>query len=296
MCPEITIGSFVMQTEKLVHLLCIVVMLIACILTRKKYNFTTKRALIIFVYMMFLSEPEQRLMGEIQNLLIQLVSNGELIQDNAQRILGTFFFRPLLIMLIAKFLGEKTRKILDYIAPITFIQFAIGKLACLVNGCCHGIPYENGIFNDKLSCNVFPVQLYESLSTLVVVIILFALALSKIKFRKGSIFPLGVILYSLTRYFWENYRYYDNQWESDFMLGMNFWQFWSVIAIIMSVIWLLVLYLNPKYAECSFEADECSPLCKIEEKIKESFNKIKPQNKTIVHHNKNKKRYQKKNH
>lgn len=253
MCPNINIGSLELSSTTVMYLLGSVGLFIFCLLTRKKYKISLKMAVFYSLILIVAGLVEFKIMGEIQNLCIKLASDGELILGGSTRILGVLVFQPLFIFILSLFTGDKFRKIADFIAPGTFICFVFGKSACIFEGCCHGYPDENGIYSVSYEGYVFPVQVYEAISTVAVVVLLVILMSKRIKLRAGSLFPIGSVFYSILRIFWENYRYYDNPWELDFFLGMSFWQFICVLVIIGSVIWLVILYSKKKYAECSLD-------------------------------------------
>ncbi len=293
MCPEIVFGNFSIGSEKLFHFIGALGLTIYCLCTRKKYNISKIMAVVYSVVLVGAGLVEFQIMGKIQDVLINIASNGEISLGNSRRIIGVLFFQPIFIYLLSLITGDKFRKIADFIAPGTFICFVFGKIACLLRGCCHGYPYENGLYSDNLGANAFPVQLYESLTTILVVLALTILLHNKIKIRKGSLFPIGSILYSIIRFYWENYRYYDNQWEKNYFLGMNFWQTCCVLVIIISVIWLIVLYAVPKYAECSFEKSDRALLPIIENKLR-TYAEEKRERNRVHHTTKDKKRNKKK--
>ncbi len=295
MYPEIIIGNLTLNSTNVFHLIGSIGLLIYCVFTRKRYNISKMMAVIYSVVLVGAGLVEFQIMGRIQSILIELVSNGELVLNSSRRILGVLVFQPIFIYLLSLFTGDRFRKLADFIAAGTFICFVFGKIACFMQGCCHGFPDEKGLFSAEYGGNVFPVQLYESISTIFVVIVLTVLLSKRFRLRVGSLFPIGSILYSVIRLFWENFRYYDNQWEEDFFLKMNFWQFWCIIVIIISIIWLIILYKKTEYAECDFEKDSKAIMPVLLEKSALVIEKIKHRNdKNIVHHNKNKKKYQKK--
>lgn len=294
MCPEFEIGNLIISSVKVFHTIGALGLLIYCLITRKKYNITKLMAVIYSVVLVGAGLVEFQIMGKIQDILINIASGGEIVLGNSRRIIGVLFFQPIFIYLLSLITGDKFRKIADFIAPGTFICFVFGKIACFTQGCCHGYPDPNGFFTDNLGEKAFPVQLYESATTILVVVVLTILLSKRIKIRRGSLFPIGSILYSIIRFYWENYRYYDNQWEKDYFLGMNFWQVCCVLVIIISVIWLIVLYSAPKYAKCSMEKNEKALLPVMKKKIDTYAEEKKERNK--VHHtakdkkrNKNKK-------
>ncbi|MBQ7295319.1 MAG: prolipoprotein diacylglyceryl transferase [Clostridia bacterium] len=292
MYPKIILGSLELSSTNVFHLIGATGLLIYCLFTRKKYNITKAMAVFYSVFLVCAGLVEFRIMGKIQSALLEITSSGELVLETSRRILGVMLFQPIVIFVLSFFTGDKFRKIADFIAPGTFICFVFGKIACLLEGCCYGYPDTNGVYSAICKTNVFPVQLYESLSAVVVVAILTVLLSDKIRLRKGSLFPIGSILYSVVRIFWENYRYYDNQWEKEFFLGMNFWQTVCVVVIIISVIWLIVLYTKSEYAECSFESCKDTLITKgiaVYKKYKLDKRKKSTNYKPIVHSKKKRK-------
>lgn len=266
---------------------------ISFLLKRKRYGFTLQRALIYTLVLIGAGMIELKLMGGIRSVCMSLVSGGEFIPDARVRIFGAIIFQPIWCYIVSLFSGDKFRKLTDSLAPETFMYFIFGKIECLLSGCCHGIPWDTGIYSHKLEQTVFPVQIYEALATLVVVIILYALTNCK-ALRMGSLFPIGTILYSIPRFVFENYRYYDQKVESEFFLGMTFWQMWCVISIIISVVWLVVLYSKSDYAEGALETNKNALIYIGSERIRGFISNKRRKNKNFVHHNKNKKKYQKK--
>ncbi len=253
MYPEIVLGSFTMQSQKACYIVGAIGLLIYSLCTRKKYKLTIPMAVFYSLVLVVAGLIEFKIMGSIQSWLIEIKSNGELVLGGSTRIFGVLLFQPIMIWLVSFLAGDKYRKIADFIAPGTFICFIFGKLACVFEGCCHGASDPNGIYSVIAEEKVFPVSLYESLSVIPVVIILAVISYKCKNLRAGSLFPIGSILYCIPRMIWENYRYYDNPYQADFALGLNFWQFFCVIALIIDIVWLVILYKNKKYKECVYE-------------------------------------------
>lgn len=266
-----------------------------CCIVRKKYGYSAFKAVFFSLCIVFLGIIDCKLMSWFQSWLLNLISDGVVPFENSVRFIGVIVFEPLIILPLVYFSGEKYRKIMDYAVPGNIAALMFGKISCFFTGCCYGIPFEHGVYNETLGCNSFPVQLCESITSFIAIATVYLLLYKSKKIRKGSLFPIGSIIYCITRIFWEEYRYYDNEWQLDFFFGLNTWQFWCVVAIITSVIWLLILYLNPKYAECDFAAKENAPFEHVEKKFDEIWYYLKHRNdKNIVHHDKNKKKYKKK--
>lgn len=89
------------------------------------------------------------------------------------------------------------------------VYLFFGKIACFLQGCCYGIPWEHGPYY----CNPYhpgkqvPTQLIETFW--VVLIFIFLLKYRK-KAKPGTIFPMYMILYSATRFCSEFLRREDN--------------------------------------------------------------------------------------
>ena len=288
MYPTITIGSTELSSYNLFFALGAIGLLIYSLRTRKKYDLSLLRATFYSIFLVAAGLYEFKIMGAIQSYFIELKSNGEVILGGSSRIFGVLIFQPIMIYILSLFTGDKFRKIADFIAPGTLICFVFGKFACFLEGCCHGLPDENGVFSHIAEQNVFPVQLYESLSVIPAVVILTILLYKSNKLRMGSLFPIGGILYCIPRMFWENYRYYDNIYQADFFFKLNFWQFFCIIAIVMYVVWLILLYRMPKFAACSLD-NRHKPIVEFISKINISTKHVTAKNTKKPTQNKKKK-------
>jgi phosphatidylglycerol:prolipoprotein diacylglycerol transferase len=87
-------------------------------------------------------------------------------------------------------------KLCDFFAPLLPLAQAIGRVGCFLNGCCYGLP--NGLHSRH------PVQLYESVSLLVLSLVLFDASFRK--HRDGELFLAYLILASAVRFWTEFLR------------------------------------------------------------------------------------------
>lgn len=90
-------------------------------------------------------------------------------------------------------------RILDLVSPYAALGHAIGRVGCLMNGCCYGKPVTSGfglVFRGESVMRV-PVQVYESLSLLAISMVL--LYLNRKRRFEGEIFSVYVILYAVIR-------------------------------------------------------------------------------------------------
>lgn len=95
-------------------------------------------------------------------------------------------------------------KTLDLLAPFIALGQAIGRIGCLLNGCCFGKPSESGLYFKVFDRLLIPAQLYSSLSLLLIFFIL--RFLQDRKHLAGEIFYSYLFLYSLKRFFIEFLR------------------------------------------------------------------------------------------
>ncbi len=100
------------------------------------------------------------------------------------------------------------RSLLDVIAPAALVGHAIGRVGCLLNGCCYGgqcspgLPW--GIHVNGIEVPMHPAQIYDSL--MVLAAFGFLLWIEKRHLMRGQLFALGLTLYSLSRFIYEFWR------------------------------------------------------------------------------------------
>lgn len=89
-------------------------------------------------------------------------------------------------------------KILDLAAPFLALGEAIGRIGCLLNGCCYGKVSNFGLFFDVHGQTLIPTQIYSSILLLAIFVIL---RRSQDKpHLQGQIFYSYLLLYSIKRF------------------------------------------------------------------------------------------------
>ncbi len=126
---------------------------------------------------------------------------------------GTVFYGGLLTGLFGGIITAKTLKIRiesieSSVIPYIPLGHAIGRIGCLLAGCCYGFPY-NGIFAvstrfDLGHSTYFPIQAIEALFNLIILGVL--LFYTKKERFKYSIVALYLIMYSFLRFCLEFFR------------------------------------------------------------------------------------------
>lgn len=122
---------------------------------------------------------------------------------------GLSWFGGLILGTIAGITYVKNKKlpllkILDLMMPFVALAQAIGRVGCLLNGCCFGKVSQSGLYFPVHNQILVPTQLYSSLILIFIFIVL--RILQEKPHKRGEIFFAYLTLYSLKRFFIEFWR------------------------------------------------------------------------------------------
>jgi phosphatidylglycerol:prolipoprotein diacylglycerol transferase len=121
-----------------------------------------------------------------------------MLQHGGMAWFGGLFFGSTAAILFIKKHKMGLLKSLDLLAPFIALGQAIGRIGCLLNGCCYGRESEFGIYFKVLDKILIPTQLYSSL--LLLLIFIFLRFKQDKKHLPGEIFCSYLFLYSLKRF------------------------------------------------------------------------------------------------
>jgi phosphatidylglycerol:prolipoprotein diacylglycerol transferase len=111
-----------------------------------------------------------------------------------------------LMIVWARRSGWPVRLVLDVIGPAGLLVHAIGRIGCLLNGCCYGgvctLPW--GIHVDHVTPLMHPAQIYDSLMNLAAIPLI--LWVEKRGTSRGQVFALTLVLHGLARFIYEFWR------------------------------------------------------------------------------------------
>lgn len=100
------------------------------------------------------------------------------------------------------------RDVLDVVSPPALLGHAIGRVGCLLNGCCYGFPCTDGTgFCVKVDQSPYlhqPAQLYDSLMNVGALFVL--LGIERRGLSRGQTFALFLVLHGITRFIYEYWR------------------------------------------------------------------------------------------
>jgi len=149
-----------------------------------------------------------------------------------------------------------TIELLDLYSPAAFVASAVWRVGCFVHGCCYGAPTSvpwavRFTLSSELGIKTppcHPVQLYEVLFSIVVLLILpFAIRKNDIHPGKGVILGVCLMVYSLERFILEFFRIGGT--STRIALGMSATQLFAlavIIAVMVTSAFLLNLKSNLK--------------------------------------------------
>ncbi|MDR0883211.1 MAG: prolipoprotein diacylglyceryl transferase [Oscillospiraceae bacterium] len=173
--------------------------------------------------------------------------------DDGIKLLTNFFIYTLycILLFVPFFLIRKNREFVFDMATIYFLLYiAIDKLiVCWNTGCCLGIPWEHGIYNERVHTEVFPVQLLESFVGFACVALLLLYMRNAKSYRPGRVCTLSCFGYAVPRFFWEYLRYTDVGYrasEANVYFGLSAVQLLCLALVLLGIVWWLLLPIEKK--------------------------------------------------
>ncbi len=127
-----------------------------------------------------------------------------MLQHGGMAWFGGLIFGGLAALVFIKKNKLSLFKSLDLLVPFVALAQAIGRIGCLLNGCCFGRASKFGLYFPVFDQVLIPTQLYSSLLLLLIFFIL--RFLQDRKHASGVILCVYLLLYSLKRFFIEFLR------------------------------------------------------------------------------------------
>ncbi len=163
---------------------------------------------------------------------------------------GLVYYGGLLGGIIGAIIGIKIAKVKTQIVEISVIPFlpighAIGRIGCIMAGCCNGMKYDGmfaihyprSIVGLSVEQGYFPVQLLEAVLNIIIAVIL--IIYSKKEKPKYNILFLYLTFYAIVRFFLEFLRGDEIR---GIYLGVSTSQWISIFLLIISLIYFFVSY------------------------------------------------------
>jgi len=151
----------------------------------------------------------------------------------------------------------------DLAIPGLAIGYAITRIGCFLNGCCHGHPTDlpwGVVFPEnaqRFPMPVHPTQLYAGLGSLLIFLILVRLAPRL--HRPGQVLPVYLVLYSILRFICEQTRRGATAEVSTLIPALTVGQIACIVTAVGGVVWFLLLQRMP------YENPVTAPLMTVQE-------------------------------
>lgn len=128
-----------------------------------------------------------------------------LFTENNANYYGSLSARIISVSVLSLLFRSDLFKTHDIFTPALPIQLSVAKIACAFAGCCHGFELENSFYiNPSSHIHEFPIQILEAL---IAFILFFVIEFYKRNNKiQGSVLPLYLILYSISRFITEFFR------------------------------------------------------------------------------------------
>ena len=147
------------------------------------------------------------------------------------------------------------------------------KIACFCWGCCYGVEWEHGMWNQNNGRAEFPVQLVE-IACAVIMLVILLLLLHKKGRKTGILYPLFMMMYCGSRFVSEFWRDdYPFTWFGGRMTGYH------IQCIVGFVLGAVFMFLTVKWGDrftAYIDAKNQALLDKHEKKIRAANRKKNP--------------------
>ena len=152
-------------------------------------------------------------------------------------IVRGFIWMPLIAWPFFKWMKVKFLRGCDFIAPCVCLTMFVSHIGCIFPGCCNGYECPSfGIYNVGTQTYVFPVQLFEAFTALLVVLIVVLRANKKHFVSDGRSYPLMLMLYGSTRFLWEFARDNEKILHNISVLALH-----AAFMTLVGAVWMIIL-------------------------------------------------------
>ena len=153
-----------------------------------------------------------------------------------QNVIRVFLFLPLILLLYANTFDVDYKKSLDFAAPVLCIAQAFGKIGCTVSGCCESqwqVPW--GVYNPHTETRLFPVQLAEGVTALIIAVAVILIARRRGFRCGGKTMAWMWVMFGPTRVIWEFFRASEK-----LFWGLSELALWSAALTVAGVLWFIL--------------------------------------------------------
>lgn len=245
MLQYISLFGFSINTYKLFFYLGLASVPMMLFALGKKFGYSKPQTLRYSVLTLLFGLFAAWLTAVLKRIMLGYASGGTYTDTEVLRNYGIPIFLPILFLFYCRIFKDDFKKLSDYIAPCVYSVMTFVKIGCTFWGCCYGEQTEHGIWNSMMGYKTFPVQLFDAISSLAIVIICLALIFKRDQRYAGYVYPVGGILFAIAKGFWETFRVHESVYEKNFLgTGWTLWQYWLLVLCIGCILWMLFMYLK----------------------------------------------------
>lgn len=151
-------------------------------------------------------------------------------------IVRVFPYIPLVGLLITWWFKIPSKPLTHLLAYAPLAVHGTAHFGCIFLGCCHGYPFENGLYIPTYNLYTFPIQPIEAIAALAIIVILLIRAKRKNFESDGLEYPIMLILFGSTRFIFEFFR--DNQ---KIRFGCSALSFHALFMCVVGIVALIII-------------------------------------------------------
>lgn len=203
-----------------------VIMFFLFIWGTKKFNIKRKNLILLFI-----SFATAFLLSPIICSSMNHITSGLIPKRN----LGVGFLPFIVLFSLLSYIFKISFfESLDVVVPMYIGGRGVCIIGCLFTGCCHGFPVEWGIYSHHAACNTVPCPLFDSIASILIVILLMKYCKNKENYRVGKTAAYGMVTFGILRYVIDILR------DNNKLLSML--TFEGIIGFITMCVGLILLY------------------------------------------------------
>lgn len=226
MLPTITVFGWTFSTYWMMLLIGAIGMGIYVWHHRDVYHFNGVKTVLFTILLTIVGFSGAKLLFVLENLRVAL---EEGISLGGVSFFGSVFLIPLLMPLIGYLFHLLADETMDICGPCVAIMICCMRLGCYLQGCCGG--WELCLGN---LCFSWPTQALESIGDFTIFLLL--AHWQKDEKRRGQLYPLFMLFYSLMRFGVEFLRDTPKDW-----MFLSHGQWFALVAIVAATIWLALM-------------------------------------------------------
>ena len=147
-----------------------------------------------------------------------------------------FIYVPLISFIVCKLFRIKWKKMCDFLAPCMVLTQGIGHFGCIFPGCCAGYPSSWGLYNIREQQILFPIQLLEAITAILITVFLVYRSKKREYAVDGLQYPIMLLQFGLTRFIWEFFRNNEKVW-----MGCSSLAFHALFAFVIGVVAYIIV-------------------------------------------------------